>query len=210
MGALDMSPFTDFYAVVLDHRFGGPLRWSPHHGAWLRSLTTSQWASEPVDGDEVLEGQVEAALTAAETFRQDFACRRCGALALAETHFIAIDVFAEPVVYCVQRPATEVVGSRGGTGSKKHWGSPLGCTAVRPVDVTGTVPGLGRRDVLGIHIYSEPLIADKVLLLPWCSRCRSEAQAWKAGAPRNEEEMLRAHDARIRQAARSMLDWVTT
>ncbi|MER6928972.1 hypothetical protein [Kocuria palustris] len=124
MGALDMSPFTDFYAVVLDHRFSGPLRWSPLHGAWLRSLTTSQWASRPVDGDEVLDGQVEAALAAAETFRQNLTCRRCGALARAETHFIAVDMFAEPVVYCVQRPATEVVGSRGCTGSKKHWGSP--------------------------------------------------------------------------------------
>lgn len=210
MDALDLSPFTDFYAVALDHRYGGPLRWAPRHGAWLRSLTTSQWASEPVDGDEVVEGQVAAALSAAETFRQEYACRRCGGLAKAETHFIAVDVFAEPVVYCVQRPAAEVVSSSGGTGSKKHWGSPLGCRAVRHVDVIGPVPGLGRTDILGSYIYSEPLIADEVLLLSWCARCRAEALAWKAKASQSEEDDLRAHDARVRQAARSLLEWVTT
>lgn len=191
----DLTPFSDYYGVVLTHQFSGPLRWSPIHEAWLRRTSSDlAWAADPVEGDEVDEDELVAALTLARDFPISSSCPRCWAAPTPSTHYIAIDVVGEPTVYCVQQPTHEVVGARGGRGVKKHSGSPFGCIAAKAETVTGSVLGVGRHAVVAGYVYGEPLMADEVMLRTWCSRCMPADDVRSVGS----KEMLDEHDYRAK------------
>lgn len=171
------NPFDAFYAVVLDHVHGGPLRWSPGHQAWLRlGPDGTMWANEPVDGDEVDAGQLETALGLIPDFLDTGDCRRCRREPQAEAHFIALNVLDQPTIHCVQQPAHDVVGSAGGMGVKKHVGGVHGCSAVKPGISRMMITDIDRIAVVAAHVYGEPLLADEVLFRTWCSRCATIAQ----------------------------------
>ena len=113
----ETDPFDAWYGVVLTYEHGGgPLRWSRGHRAWMRRRQRGDWldwVAEPVDGDDVDADEYAAALLVADRFLESQWCPRCLAEPRAETHFIALDVLGEPEVYCVQRPAYEIVGGSG-------------------------------------------------------------------------------------------------
>lgn len=199
MAELSPDRFSDFYGVVLTHHFGGPLLWSPTHRAWLRRrsrLHSFEWEEESVDGDEVDVGERQTALKLADEFTGSRVCRRCGHSARPESHYIALDVLAQPAVYCVQRPAMEVVGSSGNTGTRKHWGSPHGCSHVKGSVIYDQIPGLDGRMLLGGYVYGEPLMADEALLLDWCHQCANAAHNVEAADPSLPSESMRTGDVR--------------
>lgn len=168
----DLDVFDEFYGVVLTHWFGGPLLWSPTHRAWLRLVSREAgWADEPVEGDKVVDAELVAAQALATEFADAGTCERCGASARPQTHFIAIDVFGDPAVWCVQQPSPEVVGSRGGGGTKKHWGSPLACNAADETIISSALPGAGSNGIVAAFPHGRPLAADDVMLRGWCARC---------------------------------------
>ncbi|MGX5691735.1 hypothetical protein ACWKWA_00965 [Dermacoccus abyssi] len=141
----ETDPFDAFYGVVLNHAFGGPLRWSPKHQAWLRSRRDGdwlEWETEPVNGDDVDADEYTDALVAADAFLAAQWCPRCMAEPRPQTHFIALDIHGHPQVFCVQSPAYEIVG---GSGVKKHLGGPAGCQHVRPARLQGPVQGSATR-----------------------------------------------------------------
>lgn len=191
-----------FYAVVLSHEHGGgPLRWSRRHRAWLRREQRGDWfdwATEPVEGDVVDADEYAVALLTADRFIEKQWCLRCLITPRTETHFIAPDVLGEPEVYCVQRPAYEIVG---GSGTKKHLGGPAGCQHVGPALVTGPVPGVSDHAVVGGLLYGEPLPADEVLLRDWCSICARGAwrvhEQQRSDVYRDQHRLQREHLGRV-------------
>jgi len=193
--------FSEFYAVVLEHSGRGPLRWLPSHKGWVR-YDGDRWADEPAVGDDVDEHQRDAALEAIDRFLGQRACRRCGAAANADLHYVAADAAGAPEVYCFQWPAFDVVDSAGGTGTLKHWGSPFGCDAVGgPALQRADVRGVGR-DVVAGYAYGTPLRPREVMERAWCSRCRKAAQDMVEG--RADSDAVEAKLERHREGLRSL------
>ncbi|MBK0332055.1 hypothetical protein I8D64_11660 [Brachybacterium sp. MASK1Z-5] len=170
-----LEVFSEFYAVVLEHPGSGPLRWAPVDRAWKR-LTIDGWSPGVVAGDAPREDQLSEALTEAQRFRGSTWCARCDRPADPAKHFICVGVLGEPESYCVQKPASEVVDSRGGTGQLKHWGTHWGCQVVEPARESASLPGFeGSHAVTAGYVYGRPLLADEVMERDWCSRCQSRA-----------------------------------
>jgi hypothetical protein len=164
--------FDQFWAVVLLNYAGAGRRllWSPVHRTWLpnRSYIPGfaqqpliDFAPQPYSDD--LDAVPELA---AELVRRRV-CYRCGATKLSD-HFIAPDVLGNASIYCVQRPNPSVVASFGGSGQKKHWGTMLGCSAVRQ---EFWINQYGDETVR----YGNALIANDVRDCDWCARCTSVA-----------------------------------
>ncbi|WP_434966267.1 hypothetical protein [Janibacter indicus] len=133
----DLEIFDDFYGVVLNHVYGGPLRWSPQHQAWLRRRQEGGWLgweAAPVDGDEVDADEYAVALVTVDRFLNHDRCPRCDGVPLAQSHYVALDVLGEPEVLCVQLPATDIFGSG---GVKKRVDGTAGCTQVKRVRLHG-------------------------------------------------------------------------
>lgn len=128
-------------------------------------------------GDAVYGDQAEEALEVAEEFLSMDSCDRCGGEARPDLHYIAVNVFESPEVFCVGWPAFDVVDSAGGTGQLKHWGSPFACHAPGGAAlITASVPW-GRESVVSAFVYGYPLLPEVAMARPWCQRCR--AFAWK-------------------------------
>lgn len=178
------------------------MRWSPSHGAWLRRHWAG-WAEDPVAGDDVDPEQLDIALRLIEEFLASWSCARCGGVARAESHFVALDVIGEPTVYCVQLPSFEAVHSSGGQGRAKHWGSPYGCHAVEATVIEERVPGLDVNGVIGGFVYGLPFTADEMLTAEWCSRC-SEAASRMLEKTVGEDFSREAAQRRVKELLRSI------
>lgn len=182
--------FSGFYAVVLDHAKGSGrrVRWSPSHDAWLRSegygrYMQHPWLNEPGEtygsADAPTEEDQAAAIALANKVihpdGRPFFCERCHK-SDAASHFITPNIHSEPELYCLQAPTCSVVGSSGGGGLLKHWGSPFGCQSVKHWIDTGD---LGRTPFIGplaAYVFGRPLPADEVINREWCSRCAVAAE----------------------------------
>lgn len=197
--------FAEFYAVVLEHPAGGPLRWSPGCQGWVR-YAGHGWADTAVAGDAVDEQQLTAAIEVVNAFVAERVCQECGVAATGELHYVSVDVVGAPVISCLQLPAFHIVDSAKGSGRLKHWGSPFGCDAVGgPALLRGEVAGFGR-DVMAGFVYGRPLSARQVLERPWCSRCRRAARnvfeehVDEVGAEGNRD--FEVHRSALRRLAR--------
>jgi hypothetical protein len=201
MAALTTDPFADYYGVVLTHEHSGPLLWSPVHRDWLRkSRFAARWDTVPVDGDKVDEEELEAALALANDYPGVNAQHQCECMPRRQSHYIAVDMFGKPRIYCVQAPAFDVVGSSGEGGVRKHWGSTSGCTAVRTAIVSGPVAGTDRSRTFAACVFGVPLPADEVLMRDWCRTCSTRA-ARVASRSDNSEYYLQEHEGHVRALA---------
>ncbi|MDQ1741708.1 MAG: hypothetical protein QOE23_47 [Pseudonocardiales bacterium] len=201
--------FDQFWAVVLlDYAGAGRrLLWSPAHRTWLpnRAYTPGfveqpliEFAPQPYSED------VDAVPEIAARLVQRRVCYRCGATKLFD-HFIAPDVLGNASMYCVQLPDPSVVASSGGSGQKKHWGTMLGCSAVKQ---EFWINQWGTETVR----YGNALIANDVRDYDWCARCTSMAANIAGGsnepasvdqyATAYEHDLLeeRAKNRRLREA----------
>jgi hypothetical protein len=202
LDVLDM--FSAFYAVVLYHqvRSGLRVRWSPTHTAWVRSAAYSRYMPDPwLDIPGEVYGHVDApteedraaaislAASVIRPERSPFLCQRCG-LGESRNHFIAPDVNGDPELYCLQVPAYSVVGSSGGTGRLKHWGSPYGCHSVKySIDSDA----YARRSYIGplaAYVFGAPLPADGVINREWCARCTGTAANVRSNSAGQGEDAI--------------------
>jgi len=156
--------------VVREERgAAGRLLWSPGRQHWLPAASYGPgFANEQVDPDSTAPSSEDLARVL--HLGAEFAtrgCQRCGLTGL-DDHLIAPDVYGQLTRYCVQLPDPTVVCSFGGTGDRKHWGSPYGCSAVRPGFRTTEY---GEEQVE----YGEGLIAARVRDWDWCVRCAQTA-----------------------------------
>jgi hypothetical protein len=71
-------------------------------------------------------------------------------------------------IYCVQMADSSIVGSFGGSGTRKHWGSLNGCSAVKNDFQTDS---WGEEYVT----FGEGLVASHVRDWDWCTRCTAAA-----------------------------------
>lgn len=199
-----LTVFSQFYAVVLDHRMGSGrrVRWSPTHEAWTRNKDYARhlddpWRSEPGEtlgeADGPFEDDLIAALVVAESVvtpgRSQFHCEYCYRDA-ALTHFIAPNVNGEPSLYCVQSPAFTVVESSGGAGRVKHWGSPFGCQSVEHHISSSGYSCDTNIGPVAAYLYGRPLPADEVINREWCSRCVGAAHNVRTNAAASGEDEL--------------------
>jgi hypothetical protein len=162
----------DLWAVVVNEYCGGGTRllWSPEYHVWLPSRTYGAgFRAGPVDSYEgrPCDDELVGAAKLAETLLRQRICQRCGLTELRD-HFVAPDVFGMAALYCVQQPDPRVVSSFGGNGTRKHWGSRFGCSAVRSEHFTDR-QGHDHVD------YGEGLVAAKVRDWEWCARCTGTA-----------------------------------
>lgn len=217
-----LDAFSKFYAVVLYHWAGAGRRvlWSPTHAAWLRNTTYSRympsdgrWLGAPGQtfdrpdgpGEEDCAAAGNVALSITKPQQGSWHCQRCWK-SEPFLHFIAPDVYGDPQVYCVQVPSYSVVGSSGGQGVVKHWGSPFGCQSVdRHIDsvLDPDGPYVGP---VAAYLYGEPLPAEEVIDREWCSRCSGTAQNVRQNAASTGEletdrvrEQVKRHLRRLRR-----------
>jgi hypothetical protein len=127
------------------------------------------FSSVPIDGYEgkPYDDELSGAASLADKLLQNRICQRCG-LADLRDHFITPDVFGMAALYCVQQPDPRVVRSFGGNGTRKHWGSRFGCSAVNAEYFTN-------RDNERYVDYGEGLVATRVRDREWCARCTGAA-----------------------------------
>ncbi|WP_162788385.1 hypothetical protein [Amycolatopsis albispora] len=172
MNAILPKSLDDFWAVVVYESYGGGTRllWSPEHHDWLPSNAYgSGFVRMPVPGYEgrPYDDELSGAIALADELLRRRICQRCG-LSDLEDHFVAPDVFGTAALYCLQQPDPRVVSSFGGTGTRKHWGSRLGCASVRAKYFTD-------RDNERYVDYGEGLVASHVRDWEWCARCTGAA-----------------------------------
>lgn len=173
--------FSELYAVVLPYRHDSNVRlkWSPDRGVWLSTHPAfdDEWVDAPgvawisapnAPADDELEVALQLAAQAREW------CDRCG-LTDPSAHFIALNVYRIPTLYCVQAPSADVVGSQGGGGRSKHWGSPLGCRNVGASFESDWGPNTPYVGTVAVFSYGTPLIAEEVINWPWCTFCSNAA-----------------------------------
>ena len=213
-----LDAFSLFYAVVLHHQSGAGrrVRWSPQHGAWVRSSDYARygrdpWLDEPgevygkpdapTEQDRAEAASLAHSVISPET--RPFFCQRCWR-SDPGSHFIAPDVYGEAELYCLQVPAYSVVASSGGSGTVKHWGSPFGCHSVKhniDSDLGGRGPYIGP---LAAYVFGHPLPADEVINREWCSRCAGSANnahdASRQGQAEWASEQVRKHVRRLSRA----------
>lgn len=203
--------FSDLYAVVLSYRHHSNVRvkWSPDRGVWLATHPACadewvdapgvSWASTP---NAPADDEFEKALPLAAKAREW--CSRCG-LGDPSAHFIALNVYGIPTLYCVQAPSADVVGSRGGGGHSKHWGSPLGCRNVGPSFESDWGPNTPYVGTVAVHLYGRPLIAEEVINWPWCTFCTNAAGGLSGLADDERLEYMRDQVAKQEKWVASQL-----
>jgi hypothetical protein len=149
---------------------GRRLLWSPAHRAWLRSRDFGPgFLSTPVPGDDgrPYDDELAAIPALATELIRSGICQRCGLSDLGD-HFIAPDVYGMSAIYCVQMPDRSIVESFGGSGTRKHWGSLNGCSAVK----AGFYTDSWEEE----HVsFGEGLVASHVRDWSWCNRCTGSA-----------------------------------
>jgi hypothetical protein len=181
---------TDLHAVVLLGQYAGgdAVRWDRQTSTWWRA---NRWRNggfatqEPPATDDTsptsklyrtppaspAQDHLEASIRLVERLERDGICQHC-AHEHVQLHGIAPDVFGTPTLICVLRPNSTMVSSSGGGGSKKHWGSPGGCTSTKLYVQREEAFGYAE---VGHVLYGKPLTSFQVFDLPWCARCASTA-----------------------------------
>jgi hypothetical protein len=214
-----LDAFSKLYAVVLDHWAGAGrrVRWSPTHAGWLRNSdysrylqSDSRWLSAPAqtfdqpDGPtgEEFDAAAELAFSVTEKQRPWY-CDRCWN-SEPSLHFIAPDIYGDPQAYCVQAPSYSVVGSSGGQGLVKHWGSPFGCRSVQShidwmSDANGPYTGPA-----AAYLYGQPLPAEEVIGREWCSHCSGAAHNVRSSATRGDESEAGRAEERAKRDLRRL------
>jgi hypothetical protein len=192
-----LDVFSRFHAVVLHHWVGSGYRviWSPDNKTWLRSRDyehpSSPWLNSPGEMRGKPDGPSDEDRAAAATLALEFTrremplCQRCWQRHPG-LHFIAPNIYGDPEIYCVQMPSYTVVDSRGGSGRKKHWGSPFSCQSVEYDVDSGNEP----RQYIGplaVYFFGKPLPAEEVIAREWCSRCEGAAYNVRANSKSSGE-----------------------
>lgn len=172
---------SELYAVVLSYRQHTNVRvkWSPDREVWLANhpAFADEWVDAPgvawiSSPNAPADDEFEVALQIAPRARER--CNRCG-LTDPSAHFIALNVYGIPTLYCVQAPSADIVGSRGGGGRSKHWGGPLGCRNVSASFEYDWGPDTPYIGTVAVNFYGRPLIAEEVINWPWCTFCTNAA-----------------------------------
>ncbi len=203
--------FSELYAVVLTYRNHSNVRvkWSPDRAVWLAThpmfadewvdAPGVSWASTPnAPADEELEAAVQLAAKARDW------CNRCG-LSDPLAHFIAVNVYGVPTLYCVHAPSADTVGSKGGGGRSKHWGGPLGCRNVGPSFESDWGPNTPYVGTVAVHLFGRPLIAEEVINWPWCTFCTNAAGGPNEVADEKRLEYMRDQVAKQEKRIASQL-----
>lgn len=172
---------SELYAVVLSYREHTNVRvkWSPDREVWLANhpAFADEWVDAPgvawiSSPNAPADDEFEVALQIAPRARER--CNRCG-LTDPSAHFIALNVYGIPTLYCVQAPSADIVGSRGGGGRSEHWGGPLGCRNVSASFEYDWGPDIPYIGTVAVNLYGQPLIAEEVINWPWCTFCTNAA-----------------------------------
>lgn len=99
-------------------------------------------------------------------------CQHCG-IGEPSVHAVAPNIWDQVTLLCLFRPDRATVESAGGTGERKHWAHPNGCTSVGSQEVRAE----GDWSSYGTYRYGTPMTTYKALEAPWCSRCSRTAHA---------------------------------
>lgn len=180
------ASFDQLWAVVVYEQLGGGRRllWSSVDRTWLPSRHYgSGFVSAPVPGyaGRPYDDELTAIPLLTDKLTRDGVCQRCG-LSNLRDHLVAPDVYGAAAIYCVQLPDKSIVESSGGSGTRKHWGSLSGCSAVKSAFFTDS---WGEEHVW----FGEGLVASHVRDWDWCNRCTGTAANIARGA---EERGARA------------------
>lgn len=216
--------FSGFHAVVLDHWTGsGRVRWSPSHGAWLANRRhclhepRDCWEDSPGETLGRPDAPSEEACSSAVELAQEFVrkqatsvCQRCWQESPG-LHFIAPNVYGDSEIYCVQMPSYTVVDSNGGSGQKKHWGSPYGCRYVGCHIDSGWGESQECIGPLAAHMFGRPLPAAEVIAREWCSLCTERAHNVRNNAmARGQEQSEWTHkevERQVKYVARQLMQY---
>jgi hypothetical protein len=166
------ASFDQLWAVVTYEHFGGGRRllWSSVHHTWLPSRDFGfGFVTAPVPGftGRPYDDELTVIPVLAERLTHAGVCQQCG-LSELQDHFIAPDVYGSPAIHCLQMPSKAIVGSFGGSGTRKHWGSLDGCSAVKHEFYTNSWGGES-------IYFGEGLVASHVRDWDWCNRCTGAA-----------------------------------
>ncbi|MBC2644772.1 MULTISPECIES: hypothetical protein [unclassified Rhodococcus (in: high G+C Gram-positive bacteria)] len=156
--------------VVNEPRTGCRLLWGRNKNRWLRATGDSARFEEP-DGEpdaRPSHTDLQRVLELEERLTQ-VGCQRCGLRGL-HNHCVAPNVYGVPTRYCVQLPDCSVVEAAQGTGQRKHWGHINACQAT-----DGNLRFVVSRQRDEEIMFMNAMVATRVCLLPWCTKCVNAA-----------------------------------